>query len=53
MAQLEKVYQAAISGPEDERAAAASILCGASLTRGWSIQVKTIVDLVWFQKQLE
>lgn len=39
LAELEKVYMIAISGPEDERAAAASILCGASLTRSWTVQV--------------
>jgi hypothetical protein len=46
VAQLEKVYQAAINGPEDERVAAASILCGASLMRSWSIQVKITVDSI-------
>lgn len=39
LAELEKVFQTAISGPEEERAAAASILCGASLTRSWNVQV--------------
>ncbi|BBM97921.1 hypothetical protein MPTK1_1g09470 [Marchantia polymorpha subsp. ruderalis] len=38
LAELEKVFQTAISGPEEERAAAASILCGASLTRSWNVQ---------------
>lgn len=39
VAELEKVYKTAILGPEEERAAAASILCGASLVRSWTVQV--------------
>lgn len=38
VAELEKVYKTAILGPEEERAAAASILCGASLVRSWTVQ---------------
>ncbi|KAL3700476.1 hypothetical protein R1sor_018498 [Riccia sorocarpa] len=38
LAELERVFQTAINGPEEERAAAASILCGASLTRSWNVQ---------------
>uniref|UniRef100_A0A7I4DT41 Mediator of RNA polymerase II transcription subunit 33A n=1 Tax=Physcomitrium patens TaxID=3218 RepID=A0A7I4DT41_PHYPA len=38
VAELEKVYKTAIVGPEEERAAAASILCGASLIRSWNVQ---------------
>ena len=37
--ELEKVYQTAINGSEEERSAAASILCGASFLRGWNVQV--------------
>lgn len=33
------MYEVATTGSEDEKIAAASILCGASLFRGWSIQV--------------
>lgn len=38
--QLERVYHIAVAGTDmDEQAAAASTLCGASLVRGWAIQV--------------
>jgi hypothetical protein len=38
--ELERVYQIAVGGQDmDEQAAAASTLCGASLVRGWGIQV--------------
>lgn len=40
VAELEKIYKTAIIGPEEERAAAASILCGASLIRSWTVQVR-------------
>ncbi|XP_057816725.1 mediator of RNA polymerase II transcription subunit 33A [Cryptomeria japonica] len=49
LAELEKVYQIAISGSEEERLAAASILCGASLVRGWNVQehaVRFVVKLL-------
>jgi hypothetical protein len=39
VAELEKIYKTAIVGPEEERPAAASILCGASLIRSWPVQV--------------
>ncbi|KAJ7513515.1 hypothetical protein O6H91_23G002600 [Diphasiastrum complanatum] len=42
LAELEKVYLTAINGPEEERAAAASILCGASLIRGWHVQEHSV-----------
>jgi hypothetical protein len=42
LAELEKVYQIAINGPDEERIAAASILCGASLIRGWNVQEHTV-----------
>ncbi|KAH6769857.1 REF4-related 1 [Perilla frutescens var. hirtella] len=37
-AETEKIFDIAIKGSNDERIAAASILCGASLIRGWGIQ---------------
>lgn len=40
--ELEKVYQTAINGSEEERSAAASILCGASFLRGWNVQEHTV-----------
>ncbi|KAH0466015.1 hypothetical protein IEQ34_006118 [Dendrobium chrysotoxum] len=36
--ELEKLYYTAITGSEEEKSAAAKILCGASLIRGWNIQ---------------
>ncbi|XP_042037630.1 mediator of RNA polymerase II transcription subunit 33A-like isoform X1 [Salvia splendens] len=37
-AEIEKIFEIATKGSSDERTAAASVLCGASLIRGWSIQ---------------
>lgn len=37
-AEIEKIFEIAIRGSSDEKIAAATILCGASLIRGWSIQ---------------
>ncbi|KAG1371452.1 mediator of RNA polymerase II transcription subunit 33A [Cocos nucifera] len=36
--ELEKLYHIALNGSEEEKSAAAKILCGASLVRGWNIQ---------------
>ncbi|XP_038988885.1 mediator of RNA polymerase II transcription subunit 33A-like isoform X2 [Phoenix dactylifera] len=36
--ELEKLYNIALNGSEEEKSAAAKILCGASLVRGWNIQ---------------
>ncbi|KAF4378835.1 hypothetical protein G4B88_008305 [Cannabis sativa] len=41
LAEIEKVFEIAIDGSEDERISAATILCGASLIRGWNIQEHT------------
>ncbi|XP_073105034.1 mediator of RNA polymerase II transcription subunit 33A isoform X2 [Elaeis guineensis] len=38
VAELEKLYHIALNGLEEEKSAAAKILCGASLVRGWNIQ---------------
>ncbi|XP_052207639.1 mediator of RNA polymerase II transcription subunit 33A-like [Diospyros lotus] len=42
LAELERVFEIAVGGSDDERIAAASILCGASLIRGWNIQEHTV-----------
>ncbi|XP_021607457.1 mediator of RNA polymerase II transcription subunit 33A isoform X3 [Manihot esculenta] len=42
LAELEKVYELAVRGPDDEKMSAATILCGASLLRGWNIQEHTV-----------
>ncbi|KAJ6790672.1 Uncharacterized protein M6B38_247475 [Iris pallida] len=36
--ELEKLYHIALNGSEEEMSAAAKILCGSSLIRGWNIQ---------------
>ncbi|KAF7144271.1 hypothetical protein RHSIM_Rhsim05G0234500 [Rhododendron simsii] len=38
-AEVEKLYYTALNGLEEEKTAAAKILCGASLSRGWNIQI--------------
>ncbi|XP_039002043.1 mediator of RNA polymerase II transcription subunit 33A-like isoform X2 [Hibiscus syriacus] len=42
LAELEKIFEIAVNGSEDEKISAASILCGASLIRGWNIQEYTV-----------
>ncbi|CAN0856442.1 Mediator of RNA polymerase II transcription subunit 33A [Linum grandiflorum] len=41
LAELEKVFELAVNGSDDEKISAATILCGASLLRGWNIQEHT------------
>ncbi|XVF72468.1 hypothetical protein PTKIN_Ptkin12aG0123500 [Pterospermum kingtungense] len=43
LAEIEKIYEIAAKGSDDEKISAASILCGASLIRGWSIQEHVIL----------
>ncbi|XP_044500823.1 mediator of RNA polymerase II transcription subunit 33A-like isoform X2 [Mangifera indica] len=42
LAELEKVFAIAVKGSEDEKISAATILCGASLIRGWNVQEHAI-----------
>ncbi|XP_010255864.1 PREDICTED: mediator of RNA polymerase II transcription subunit 33A isoform X2 [Nelumbo nucifera] len=42
LAELEKIFDIAVNGSDDEKISAANILCGASLIRGWNIQEHTI-----------
>ncbi|ONM26232.1 Mediator of RNA polymerase II transcription subunit 33A [Zea mays] len=42
VAELDKLYSVATNGSEEEKTAAAKILCGASLVRGWNIQVPDV-----------
>ncbi|CAL5415993.1 unnamed protein product [Camellia sinensis] len=42
LAELEKVFETAVKGSDDEKVAAATVLCGASLTQGWNIQEHTV-----------
>ncbi|KAL3812720.1 hypothetical protein ACJIZ3_013988 [Penstemon smallii] len=41
-AETEKVFKIAVEGSNDEKIAAATILCGASLNRGWNVQEHTV-----------
>ncbi|XP_051141663.1 mediator of RNA polymerase II transcription subunit 33B-like [Andrographis paniculata] len=40
-AEIEKLYEIAVSGTDDEKISAATVFCGASLSRGWNIQEHT------------
>ncbi|CAL9193844.1 mediator of RNA polymerase II transcription subunit 33A-like [Musa acuminata AAA Group] len=42
LAELEKIFEIAINGSDDDKISAATILCGASLFRGWNIQEHTV-----------
>ncbi|XP_038723741.1 mediator of RNA polymerase II transcription subunit 33A isoform X2 [Tripterygium wilfordii] len=42
LAELEKIFEIAVEGSDDEKISAATILCGASLIRGWNIQEHTV-----------
>ncbi|MED6155368.1 Mediator of RNA polymerase II transcription subunit 33A [Stylosanthes scabra] len=46
LAELEKIFEVATRGSEDEKIFAASILCGASLIRGWNIQEHTVQFII-------
>ncbi|KAM7257199.1 hypothetical protein ACFE04_012940 [Oxalis oulophora] len=49
--ELKKIYEIAVNGSDDDKIAAASILCGASLVRGWSIQELTIYFILKLLEQ--
>ncbi|XAR61234.1 hypothetical protein NMG60_11034880 [Bertholletia excelsa] len=42
LAEIEKIYEIAINGTNEEKISAATVLCGASLIRGWNIQEHTV-----------
>ncbi|KAF7813759.1 mediator of RNA polymerase II transcription subunit 33A [Senna tora] len=42
LAELEKIYEIASGGSEEDKISAATILCGASLIRGWNVQEHTV-----------
>ncbi|KAF3436334.1 hypothetical protein FNV43_RR23426 [Rhamnella rubrinervis] len=46
LAEIEKIYEIAVNGSDDEKISAANILCGASLNRGWSIQEHTCLFII-------
>ncbi|CAN4101936.1 unnamed protein product [Withania somnifera] len=43
LAEIEKIYDIAVNGPAEDKISAATILCGASLARGWNIQEHTVL----------
>ncbi|CAN4093491.1 unnamed protein product [Withania somnifera] len=43
LAEIEKIYEIALNGSDDDKISAASILCGASFARGWNIQEHTVL----------
>lgn len=52
LAEIEKLYHIAINGCEEEGTAAAKILCGASLSRGWNIQVSVVFHGIFHHNSL-
>ncbi|XP_031279902.1 mediator of RNA polymerase II transcription subunit 33B [Pistacia vera] len=46
LAEIERIYEIAVNGSDDEKLSAAMILCGASLVRGWNIQENTILLII-------
>ncbi|XP_061341383.1 mediator of RNA polymerase II transcription subunit 33A-like [Gastrolobium bilobum] len=46
LAETEKIYEIAINGSEEEKISAATILCGASLVRGWNVQEHIILFII-------
>ncbi|XP_078441460.1 mediator of RNA polymerase II transcription subunit 33A-like isoform X2 [Wolffia australiana] len=46
LGELEKIFQIASNGSDDDRISATTILCGASLIRGWNFQEYTVRFIV-------
>ncbi|XP_073066110.1 mediator of RNA polymerase II transcription subunit 33A-like isoform X1 [Primulina eburnea] len=46
LVEIERLYEIAISSTDDEKISAATIFCGASLSRGWNIQEHTALFIV-------
>lgn len=43
LTELEKIFEIAVNGSDCEKISAASILCGASLSQGWNVQVINLI----------
>ncbi|CAN1855322.1 Mediator of RNA polymerase II transcription subunit 33B [Linum perenne] len=46
LSEIEKIYDIAVNGSNDEKISAAIILCGASLVRGWNVQDHAILFII-------
>ncbi|KAK7265971.1 hypothetical protein RIF29_18608 [Crotalaria pallida] len=46
LAEIEKIFEYAINGSDEEKVSAATILCGASLVRGWNVQEHIIFFMI-------
>ncbi|KAG4390582.1 hypothetical protein GLYMA_05G001600v4 [Glycine max] len=44
--EIEKVFEFAIKGSDEEKISAATILCGASLVRGWNVQEHIVFFII-------
>ncbi|WVZ62432.1 LOW QUALITY PROTEIN: hypothetical protein U9M48_012186 [Paspalum notatum var. saurae] len=42
LAEVEKLFEVAVNGSEDDSVSAATVLCGATLLRGWNFQEHTV-----------
>ncbi|KAG4914384.1 hypothetical protein JHK87_051941 [Glycine soja] len=46
LAEIEKIFEFAINGSDEEKISAATILCGASLVRGWNVQEHIVFFII-------
>ncbi|CAL5186324.1 unnamed protein product [Lathyrus oleraceus] len=46
LAEIEKIFEFATNGSDEEKISAASILCGASLVRGWNVQEHVVFFII-------
>ncbi|XP_004494899.1 mediator of RNA polymerase II transcription subunit 33B-like isoform X2 [Cicer arietinum] len=46
LAEIEKIFEFAINGSDEEKISAATILCGASLVRGWNVQEHVVFFII-------
>ncbi|KAK3124757.1 hypothetical protein QOZ80_7BG0592130 [Eleusine coracana subsp. coracana] len=42
LAEVEKLFEVAVNGSDDDKVSAATVLCGATLLRGWNFQEHTV-----------
>ncbi|GAB4841175.1 Mediator of RNA polymerase II transcription subunit 33A [Ancistrocladus abbreviatus] len=46
LAEIEKIYELAVDGSNDEKMYATAVLCGASLVRGWNVQEHVVLFIM-------